>query len=232
MNATLFDAVRLAAAAVRAPAARSVLWRTLGITIAVFVALVIAVQAAVGWFAAGQADWLQTLVDVLGGLATLVVVWLLFPAVATLVAGTMLEGFLAAVERRTYPDTLPPRTQSRPRSWPRSWISGAASGARFALFAIGINLALLPAYAVLLFTPFGPVFFFAVNGFLLGRAYFDMVALRQLHPLDVKDVRKAHSGRVFFAVVIIALAFAVPFVNLLTPMFGVAMMAHLFHGGH
>ena len=72
-----------------------------------------------------QAGWLQTVLDLLGGLATLVVTWFLFPGVATFVAGTMIEGLVDAVEKRHYPDRAPQRSQS--------WLSGAASGARFAV---------------------------------------------------------------------------------------------------
>jgi CysZ protein len=219
---SVLGAFQLASADVRAPAARSILVRTLVFTVAAFVLLAIVVQAGIGYVTTGQAGWIQTILDILGGLATLVVVWLLFPAVATLVAGTMIEGLVDAVEKRHYPDRLPDRSQS--------WLAGAASGVRFALFVIALNVALLPVYLVLLFVPLvAPMVFLSVNGYLLGREYFEMVAHRHLHALDARDLRKANRGLLFLAGVIVALLFAIPLVNFFAPMLGAAAMVHLFH---
>ena len=219
---TLLESFRVAADDLRAPAARSILWRTLGFTIAAFVVLAIVVQAAIGYFTTGQSGWIQTVLDFLGGLATLVVTWLLFPAVATFIAGTMIEGLVDAVERRHYPDRAAQRSPS--------WLAAATASARFALFVIALNLVLLPLYIFLLFTAFlAPVVFLAVNGYLLGREYFEMVAHRHLDPLDAREMRRANRGLVFLAGVIVALVFAIPIVNFFAPMLGAAAMVHLFH---
>ncbi len=219
---TLLGAFRTATDDLRAPAVRSILWRTLGFTVAAFVVLAIVVQAAIGYFTTEQAGWIQAILDFLGGLATLVLVWLLFPAVATFVAGTMIEGLVAAVERRHYPDRVSKRSLS--------WLAGAMASARFALFVITLNLVLLPLYIFLLFTAFlAPVVFLAVNGYLLGREYFEMVAHRHLDPLDAREMRRAHRGLFFFAGVLVALVLAIPIVNFFAPMLGAAAMVHLFH---
>lgn len=106
------------------------------------------------------------------------------------------------------------------------------SGARFALVAILINVALLPLYLVLLFVPpLAPVAFVAVNGYLLGREYFEMVAHRHLDARVARHVRKANRGLLFLAGLIVALVFAIPIVNLLAPMFADAAFVHLFHRG-
>ncbi len=47
--------------------------------------------------------WLETAVDVLGGLATLVITWLLFPAVVSATVGFLLDRVADAVEERHYP---------------------------------------------------------------------------------------------------------------------------------
>src|SRR5258708_10050176 len=59
--------------------------------------------ALFGWAA------LNWLVDLLGTLAVLVLSWLLFPAVVTLVMGFFLDGVAAAVEASDYPGQPPAR---------------------------------------------------------------------------------------------------------------------------
>jgi len=112
-RASMMETFRLAAADVRAPAARRILWRTLALSVVAFVVLAVAVQWTSGSLTAEQAGWIQTLLDVLGGLDTLVVVWFLFPPVATFVAGTMIDSYVDAVERRHYPG----ETSDRQPSW-------------------------------------------------------------------------------------------------------------------
>ncbi len=220
---TLVDSYRRGLQDLRAPEAKSVLWRSFAFSLAAFVALAVSAQVAIGLFSADLAGWLRTLFDVLGGLATLVIVWFLFPAVATFFAGTMLDGVVTGVEARHYPAEV---ANGEP-----TWRESFATAARFAVVTIGLNLVLLPAYLALLFVPpLGPLAFLAVNGYLLGREYFELVALRHLDPATMHAVRKANAGRIFLAGILLALLFAVPIVNLFAPVLGAAAMVHLFHG--
>ena len=72
-----------------------------------------------------------------------------------------------------------------------------------------------------------PVFFIA-NGYLLGREYFEMVAMRFMPPKDAKELRRKHSTTVFLSGLIIAGFLAIPFLNLLTPLFATAFMVHMY----
>ncbi len=115
----------------------------------------------------------------------------------------------------------------------------------FAIFA-GIGLALALALLIspvtaliaglflddvallLLFVPgVNLVAFFLVNGYLLGREFFEFAAMRFRTPAEARDYRARHGRTVFAAGLLIAAFLAIPIVNLLTPLFAAALMVHL-----
>ena len=69
--------------------------------------------------------------------------------------------------------------------------------------------------------------FFLVNGYLLGREFFEFAAMRFRSEQEAKDLRRRNAGTVFMAGLVIAAFLAVPILNLLTPLFAAAMMVHL-----
>lgn len=164
-----------------------------------------------------EAVWLDTAVDVLGGLATLAVTWLLFPAVVSTTIALFLEGVADAVEARHYPGRGAARSQTIAEI--------VAGSARFAAVLVVLNLV---ALAFLLVPPLFPFVFYGINGYLLGREYFELVALRRLSPQAAHALRVAHAGRVSAAGVAIAVVLTVPLVNLVAPIIGTAAMVHLF----
>ena len=88
-----------------------------------------------------------------------------------------------------------------------------------------MNLLALPFYLL----PFVNIaLFWVVNGYLIGREYFELVALRHLPFAEVAALRKRHRMRVFLAGVIIALFTTVPLLNLFAPLFGTALMVHTY----
>ena len=81
---------------------------------------------------------------------------------------------------------------------------------------------------LLLLVPGVNVFaFFIVNGYLLGREFFEFAAMRFLPETEAKALRRRHAGTIFLAGLVIAAFLAVPLFNLLTPLFAAAMMVHL-----
>ena len=90
---------------------------------------------------------------------------------------------------------------------------------------IALNMVLL---IFLLLPPLFPFVFYAVNGYLLGREYFELVALRRIGPEEARRLRKAHRGKLFIAGVATALLLTIPVVNLLAPVVVTAAMVHLF----
>src|SRR5690606_4741546 len=89
----------------------------------------------------------------------------------------------------------------------------------------------LPFYVMLIWIPFlSPVLFYGLNGYLLGREYFEAVALRRLDEGRTRVLRRARGGQVFLAGVVIAVLMTVPLVNLVAPVIATAFMVHLFEG--
>ncbi len=196
---------------------RRVIWISIAFAILIFIGL----WALVGYILVGttffQIGWLEAAIDLLGGLATLVVTWLLFPAVLSACIGLFLERIADAVERKHYP-SLPPV-----RNVPVREI--VVNTARFLAVMIVCNLVIL---VFLPFPIFFPFVFYAVNGYLLGREYFELVALRRADMAEVRALRDVYRGRLFVAGVVVAVLLTVPIVNLLAPIVGTAAMVHLF----
>lgn len=214
------------------PALQKVIAGSLALAVAAFVLLWVLLWwlggllggADIGWIVwlretlGGLFDWLGGAL-LLGGLAVLTL--LLFPAVVTVVAGLFLERVAAAVERRHYPDAPPPRDQPVAEA--------LASTARFALVAIGANLAALPLYLAFLFLPpLNLLLFYLLNGYLVGREYFELVAYRRMPPAEADRLRRAERGRVLAAGMLTVLVMTVPLLNLLSPVIATAFMLHVF----
>jgi CysZ protein len=216
----MLSAFTRAVADLSAPALRRVVVLGLIIAMACFAVLWTAVAVALGqstFFTWQPLDWL---VHLLGALGVAVLSWLLFPAVVTIVMGFFLERVAAAVEARNYPGISPPRQASVAEA--------AVTTARLMGLTILLNLLVLPVY---LFLPGLNFFvFLGLNGYLFGREYFEVVALRRLEPNAARRMRRRFAGRVFVAGVAIAGMFAVPFVNLLAPVIATAFMLHFFEG--
>ena len=92
---------------------------------------------------------------------------------------------------------------------------------------MGVNLAGLIVY--LLIAPAAPFVFWAVNGFLLGREYYQMVAMRRIGRAAATASRKRHFGKIWFAGILMAVPLSFPLINLFIPLLGVATFTHLFH---
>jgi len=202
------------------PRTRRVFWTGIVVAAVTFAGLWAAIfylLASTQAFDGPWLGWLDWVLDILGGAATLVLTWLLFPAVITLVVGIMLESVADAVEDRYYPDL--------PKSQGPGLLASTLSALRFAAILVLLNLLLL---VFLFFPPVFPFVFYAVNGYLLGREYFELVALRRLSPAEARALRQRHSGGLLVVGVTIALLLTVPLVNLLTPVVATAAMVHLF----
>lgn len=226
----MFSHLSMAVAQLGDPALRRVvLIGVLGSAV-VFIAL----SAVTWWLFATQVDmasldlwgWLEELLSWLAGLAVLltllVVSALLFPGVATIIVGFFLEDVVSAVEARHYPDEPPARPQ------PTSEV--VASTVRFALTVIGLNLLCLPVYLLLsLLPPLNLILYYLLNGYLVSREYFELVALRRLAPSTAVQMRRRSRGKLLLAGILLTFLLTIPIVNFLTPVVATAFMVHVFH---
>jgi len=199
--------------------------KVLGVSMVLTVLLFAALLWTVAWFLGGTDPfawaWLNTALDILGGIALLWIAILLFPGLAITVQSLLLEDVAAAVEAKHYPALPEPR--------PQGWGELIATGLKLTATVLALNLLLLPVYLALTFVPpLNVLLFYLVNGYLLGREYFETVALRRLPPAQARAMRQRFKGRVWLAGVFIAFLFTLPVVNLATPVLGTAFMLHLF----
>lgn len=207
-----------AVSALADPPLRRVIASSLALAVLSFAALWLGVAYALhdrvhlGW---APLDWL---VELLGAGTVLALSWLLFPAVATLFMGLFLGRVAAAIEAVDYPGRGPARPQPLGET--------LAVTLRLMLLTILLNLLVLPVY---LLAPGLNVFvFLGLNGYLFGREYFEVVALRRLDASATRSARQRFGGRIFAGGVVIAVLFAVPLVNLIAPVVATAFMVHLF----
>jgi uncharacterized protein involved in cysteine biosynthesis len=145
-------------------------------------------------------------------------VFLMMP-VASMFTGLFLDDVAQAVEDRHYPG-LP--TPSRVPLGDSIMDSVNFFGV---LVAVNVLALLLYGFA----GPFIPVVFWAVNGFLLGREYFMLVAMRRLGRPGARALRAQYPLRIWLAGTLMAAPLSVPVVNLFIPVLGVATFTHLFH---
>ncbi|MGE5546615.1 MAG: EI24 domain-containing protein [Solirubrobacterales bacterium] len=184
-----------------------------------------AALVAAAWLLLTRVDWLpqaweNTVVGVAGILSAVVLPLLFFPALVTLVMSPMLERVADAVEERHYPQLNWPR--------PQPWAEVLATTLRFLLVTLAVNLAALPVYGLLLFTGLAFPIAYAVNGYLLGREYFELVALRRLDPPRARQLYRDRLGQLWLGGIVIAFLFSIPVLNLAAPVIGAAFMTHVF----
>lgn len=143
---------------------------------------------------------------------------LMFPVAAVFV-GFFLEEVAEAVERRHYPQLPPARGPG--------FVAGLVQALKFGAVVVGANLLALILYLVS--GPLAPFVFYAVNGYLLGREYFTVVAERRLPPGEAAALRRRHGGQVLAGGVAMAVPLSIPILNLVVPVLGVAAATHQFH---
>ncbi|MCG8695329.1 MAG: EI24 domain-containing protein [Minwuiales bacterium] len=200
---------------------QSVLWRSLALTAAVFVALAWGLSALLPLIAVTEWAWLNTIIEVGAFGVFALVTFILFPAVATLFIGIFLDEIAEAVEQRHYPTDRPGSEVPFLRSIGQSL--------RFAAVVIGLNILVLPLYIVMIWLPpINILVFYGLNGYLLGREYFELVARRHVVESDVLALRRSYGRRLFLTGVVIAFLLTVPIVNLLAPIVATAAMVHVF----
>jgi len=145
-------------------------------------------------------------------------VFLMVP-VASAFTGFFLEDVAEAVEDRHYP-ALPALT-------PVPFLTTVMDSMVFFGVLVLANLLALAIYPFA--GPLAPVLFWVVNGYLLGREYFTMVAMRRVGRAGARMLRRRHAGEIWLAGTLMAAPLSVPLVNLLIPVLGIATFTHLFH---
>lgn len=145
-------------------------------------------------------------------------IFLMMP-VASAITSMFLDEVAAAVEDRHYPNLPPVHTAG--------FGDALIDTVNFLGVLIGANILALILY--LMFPPAAIFIFWGLNGFLLGREYFMLAAMRRVGRAQAKALRSAHSGTIWLAGTLMAIPLSIPLVNLLIPIIGAATFTHLYH---
>ncbi len=215
----ILQAARLAAGQLFAPEFRSVLLKSLGLTILLLIVAWIGLEALVSTFLTpllGPWPWVTTTVLWLLGAGLFIGLGFLIGPVTAAFAGIFLDDVALKVETANYPADRP--------GAPMPMLASMVMAAKFTLVVIAANLLAL----ALVLLPFVNVaIFFFVNAWLLAREYFQFAAMRFRGEADANALRQKYSLEIFLSGLVIAGFMAVPILNLLTPLFATAMMVHV-----
>jgi CysZ protein len=200
------------------PPFRAVLWKCVAFTIGLLIVLIVAVEWTFSHFVQWP-GWIEIAIEWLGGLALVVGSIFLIPPVTSLIAGLYLDDIAAEVERAAYPSDPPGKELAT--------LPAIVLALKFFLVVLAVNIL---ALFLLLIPGVNLIAFYLGNGYLLGREYFELAAMRHISSDEAKQLRKANRLTVLMCGLIIAGIASVPILNLITPLFATAFMVRIFKG--
>lgn len=196
---------------------------SLGLLVAIYVAMVM----LIGWLIPdsfslpfiGEIGHIDTALSIVSaGLILFASVFLMVP-VASAFTGFFLEDVAEMVEDVHYP-TLPPVRKL-------TFAEGMRDTVRFFGVILAANIIALMIYPFVI--PLAPLMFFGLNGYLLGREYFQMAAFRRMEREAALELYERNKVTIWAAGALMAVPLSIPLVNLFVPVLGAAGFTHLFH---
>ena len=199
------------------PEFRSVLIRSILLSIGLFAALWIGIEFVLSTITLMPWPWLTTILQLTTGLGLIAAFFFLMAPVTALFAGLFLDGIATNVERRHYPQDRPGKALSM--------FTAFVFGLKFAGIALAVNLVVFP---LVFFAGFGAVLMVAANAYLISREYFEMAASRFMSPKSASTLRQQNFWKIFIAGVVPGFIALVPFINFVTPVFATSYFVHIF----
>jgi CysZ protein len=200
------------------PTFRAVLLKCVAFTIGLLAVLIIGIEWTFSHFVQWP-GWIEKTIEWLGGLALVVGSIFLIPPVSSLIAGLYVDDIAAEVETTTYPQDPPGK--------PVATLPAIGLALKFFVVVLAVNIL---AVFLLLIPGINLIAFYLGNGYLLGREYFELAAMRHMPPDEAKQLRRANRVTVLLCGLIIAAIASVPILNLITPLFATAFMVRIFKG--
>ena len=223
----IFQSFFKALAQLSDPRFRRVLWLGIGLTLALLIGSYAGLLWLIEWLTGestelplvGEVTWVGDLLS-FGSFFLMIVlsVFLMVP-VASAITSMFLDEVAQAVEDRHFPHL--PQADKVPFS------DALRDTLNFLGVLIGANLLAIILYVMM--PPASLFIFWGLNGFLLGREYFTLAAIRRIGRAGAKDLRAQHRGTIWMAGILMAMPLSVPLVNLLIPILGAATFTHIFH---
>ena len=167
----------------------------------------------------GEVTWLDDLISWGAAFLLLFLSTFLMIPVASAITSMFLDDVAKAVEAKHYPGLPHPK--------PVPFGDALRDTINFLGVLVAANTLAIVLY---IFFPFAaPLIFWAVNGFLLGREYFTIVAIRWVGRAEAKTQRRKFRPTIWLAGTLMAIPLSVPLLNLLIPILGAATFTHLYH---
>lgn len=218
-SALIIQSARLAFNGLFDRKSRSVVLKALGLTILLFFGVWFGLERIVSTYILPMIDgwtWLVTVLVWTVGAGVIIAAGFFLAPVTAIFAGLFLDEVAEQVELDHYPDD----TAGRPMPTGQSVLLALKFGA----FVLAANLV---ALLLVWLAGFGVIIFFLVNGYLIGREYFQFAAMRFRNEIDAMAMVKKYSLEIFLSGLIIAAFMSVPLLNFLTPVFAAKLMVHL-----
>jgi uncharacterized protein involved in cysteine biosynthesis len=217
MGNILFAAISKAFAQLGDPRIQRLIGLSIALTLAVFIALALLAWWLIGWLSGLHGWWAADIAQVGGVVVTLVLAWFTFPALTAAISAIFSDKVISAVEDRYYP--------GRPAAMEVSIWASVLDGLKLALISLIVNLITLP---LLFIPPLYVVVSWCLNGYLLGREYYEMAAFRRLDRATAQQLFKARRSTFTGGGVLIAILSTIPVLNLIAPIIATAFVVHLF----
>lgn len=211
----MIDDVVQAFAQTFSPPLRRILLKAIAAAVLLLLVLGVILQSVIARMASLPQPF-ETALAIATGLGLIVGAIYLMGPISSLIAALFLDEVAEEVERTSFP--ADPVGRALPVA------QSIVLSVKFFGVVLLINfLALL----MLLVPGINIAAFFIANGYLLGREYFELAAMR-FHPVaEAKALRRENSVRVFLAGLAIACVVVVPILNLITPIFATALMVRV-----
>ncbi|MCB1378691.1 MAG: EI24 domain-containing protein [Alphaproteobacteria bacterium] len=198
------------------PDFRGIVIKALGLTLVLFATVLIGVEALVIISTQFSWPWAEWALAVGTGLVLVVAFFFLMAPVSAIFAGLFLDAVAEQVEMRHYPRDRP--------GVPLRPVAAIVTALQFAVIVLVVNLAILP----MVFFGIGAIVLIVANAYLLGREYFEMIAMRHLSIVEARRLRKENAALVFVAGLAPAFLTLIPAINLIVPFFATAYYVHIF----
>lgn len=194
----------------------SVLLKAIGMTLALFIAILIGVEVLLAYLTAMPWPWADALTAIGAGVVLLVAFFFMMAPVTAIFAGLYLDDIAGRVEAKHYGGDA--------KGTPLSGFRAVQTSLQFALIILLVNIAVLP----LVFTGIGALALIVANAYLLSREFFEMIAMRHMPVDEARLLRRENTPRILAAGFVPALLSIIPVVNLVVPLFATSYFTHIF----
>jgi uncharacterized protein involved in cysteine biosynthesis len=162
----------------------------------------------------GADSWLSWL----GSIGSGIMAWFLFPAIMPVIVNFFDTRIVRLIEEQEYPGAA--------KAVEPPFMKEFLHDAKFTAKALLLNLLALPFYLIPIVNL---LLFYGLNGYLLGKEFFIMVARQHMPIESAVELHRRHSQLAGLGGTALAIMATIPIVNLFAPIWGIALMVHVYH---